>query len=179
MKCLRAIMGISLRQELTNDEIRRRADKQPKIEEILRINRLRWLGHVKRMSHTRTPLQLLYGKLAGTRPRHGTNKRWTDKIQEDLKHRKLNAPWYEVAQNRPQWRKVVKGEALPLSSARTARAERRSDRKNQKQEDSQETQHPFACSACGTTCKSKQGLSLHQRRWCGVKRKLGKRRTPT
>ena len=49
MRCLRQILGISLRDRVPNTEIRRRCSNQPTIKERCKAARLRWLGHVIRM----------------------------------------------------------------------------------------------------------------------------------
>ncbi len=50
------------------------------LEGLIVKRRLRWLGHVARMSQHRIP-----GWLPQTRPAHGPRLRWRDKIRQDLK----------------------------------------------------------------------------------------------
>jgi hypothetical protein len=60
MKCLRIILAITKYDHRTNESVLSDT-QQLTIEERIRQSRLRWLGHVKRMSPYRLPLKLLYG----------------------------------------------------------------------------------------------------------------------
>jgi len=53
---------------LTNKEIYERV-KKPTVIETVRLNRLRWFGHVQRMGETRIPKRVLYMNLGTTRMR--------------------------------------------------------------------------------------------------------------
>ena len=52
MRMLRMIRGKTLRDGISNKRIREMAGVE-KIEEFLRVQRLRWLGHIERMDHER------------------------------------------------------------------------------------------------------------------------------
>ena len=53
---------------------------------MLLRNRLRWVGHVKRMVDARLPKQLLYGQLkTGHRRRGRPELRYSDTVQGSLK----------------------------------------------------------------------------------------------
>jgi len=52
----RKILGITWQDRVTNDEVRRRIG-MPKLEYIIRKRRLRWLGHLHRMSNDRITKQ--------------------------------------------------------------------------------------------------------------------------
>ena len=55
--------------------------KKPTIRETVRLNRLRWFGHVQRMEGNRIPKRVLYmnlGTRLGGRPRN----RWQDEVRE-------------------------------------------------------------------------------------------------
>jgi len=67
---------------LTNKEIYVSV-KKPTIIETLRLNRLRWFGHVQRMEKNRIPKRVLYMNLETTRPRGGPRNRWLDEVRED------------------------------------------------------------------------------------------------
>ena len=62
MRCLRQILKISIRDRITNDNIRYRCLQQPTVEEQIQTRRLRWFGHVCRMDENRLPYQLLWRK---------------------------------------------------------------------------------------------------------------------
>ena len=63
---------------LTNKEIYASV-KKPTIIETIRLNRLRWFGHVQRMEENRMPKRLLYMNL-GTRMRGRQRNRWHDEV---------------------------------------------------------------------------------------------------
>jgi len=65
---------------LTNKEMYARV-KKPTITETIRLNRLRWFGHVQRMEEYRIPKRILYMNL-GTKRLRGRN-RWQDEVRED------------------------------------------------------------------------------------------------
>ena len=56
---LRSILGITWRDRVTNEEVRRRTG-QTTLEKVIRERRMRWLGHVVRMEEVRIPKQALY-----------------------------------------------------------------------------------------------------------------------
>ena len=85
----------------------------PSLEVLLRQDRLRWFGHVKRMNDENWEKKMLThvveGKYIG-RPK----KRWLDNVNDDLKQLNLNA---ELANNRTEWRTAIKGGRRPTPAA--------------------------------------------------------------
>ena len=67
---------------LTNEEIYANI-KKPTITETIRLQRLRWFGHVQRMEENRIPKRVLYMNLETTRPRGRPRNRWLDEVRED------------------------------------------------------------------------------------------------
>ena len=59
--------------------------KEPGIVKFIKINRLRWLGHVQRMTEERLPLKLLNTNPDGNRRPERPRARWKDAIESDLK----------------------------------------------------------------------------------------------
>ena len=55
----------------------------PTIIETIRLNRLRWFGHVQRMEGNRIPERVLYMNLGTTRLRGRPRNRWQDDVRED------------------------------------------------------------------------------------------------
>jgi hypothetical protein len=54
--------------------------KKSTITETIRLNRLRWLGHVERMKENRIPKRVLYIKLGTKRLRGRPRNRWQDEV---------------------------------------------------------------------------------------------------
>ena len=67
---------------LTNKEIYASV-KKPTIIETIKLNRLRWFGHVQRMEENRIPKRVLYMNLGTTRLRSRPRNRWQDAVRED------------------------------------------------------------------------------------------------
>ena len=80
--------------------------KEPNISRFIKINRLRWLGHVQRMDENRTPKKLLWTKPEGKRQAGRPKARWMDAATADLKTlgvRSLEA----LAADRSAWRSML------------------------------------------------------------------------
>src|SRR5215510_14034835 len=67
---------------LTNKEIYASV-KKPTIIETIRLNRLRWFGHVQRMEENRIPKRVLNMNLGTTRLGGRPRNRWQDEVRED------------------------------------------------------------------------------------------------
>jgi hypothetical protein len=78
MKFLREILGKTRRDKIRNDDIREQL-KVDDIKNYIERNRLKWYGHVMRMSEERIPRRTLEMKLRGRRPRGRTRTRWSRK----------------------------------------------------------------------------------------------------
>jgi len=80
----------------------------PKLEDIIRCRRLRWLGQLSRMDHHRLPRQALTSEPEGFRRRPGRPRQnWKD-VKKDL--RIMGISWDEVeeaAEDRRSWRNRV------------------------------------------------------------------------
>ena len=67
---------------LTNKEIHA-CVKKPTIIETIRLNILRWFGHVQRMEGNRIPKRVLYMNLGTARLRGRPRNRWQGEVKED------------------------------------------------------------------------------------------------
>jgi len=81
---LRGILGITWRDKVTNEEVRKRTG-QILLEKAIREIRMRWLSHVTRMDEARIPKQSLHWEVAGFRRRPGRPRmNWRDVVKKDL-----------------------------------------------------------------------------------------------
>jgi len=67
---------------LTNREMSASV-KNATMPETIRLNRLRWFGHVQRMEENRVPKRVLCMNLGTTRLRGRPRNRWQDGVRED------------------------------------------------------------------------------------------------
>jgi hypothetical protein len=97
------------------------------VTEVKRM-RLRWLGHMERMSDDRSTKKLYSNKPEGSRlwPR----KRWLDEVEQDLKQMGVTG-WRRRAQNRDEWWSILK-EAKVLSMDHSAKESVRVNRRKYK-----------------------------------------------
>ena len=90
---------------LTNKEIYASV-KKPTIIETIRLNRLRWLGHVERMEENRIPKRVLYMNLGTTRLRGRPRNRWQDEVRG---WEKVGGEgWQEKVHNRGERKKLLR-----------------------------------------------------------------------
>ena len=66
---------------LTNKEIYASVTK-PAIIKTVRLNRLRWFGHVQRMEGNRIPKRVFYMNFGTTRLRGRPRNRWQDEVRK-------------------------------------------------------------------------------------------------
>ena len=69
--------------------IRDRIYKEIPVSKFIRIQRLRWAGHVMRMEGGRNPKRALLGTWERTRPRGRPRKRWEDGVAEDARDMRI------------------------------------------------------------------------------------------
>ena len=102
------ILRISWKDEVTNEKVRE-ATALPKLEDIIRCRRLRWLGHLSRMDHHRLPWQALTWEPEGfrRRPRRPWQN-WKDVVKKDLRKMGISRDEVEEAEeDRRSWRNRV------------------------------------------------------------------------
>jgi len=81
--------------------------KKPTIIGAIRLNILRWFGHVQRMEENRIPRRVLYMNLGTMRLRGRPRNRWQDEVRED--GRRVGAEeWQENVHNREEWKRLLK-----------------------------------------------------------------------
>jgi hypothetical protein len=130
LRCLRRILHIKWQDRITNVEVLRRSHMLS-MHSILSERRLRWLGHVHRMSSERIPRALLYGELAtGVRKRGRPCLRYKDVCKKDMSLALINhKTWESIAEERTLWRSKVREGVLIAEATLNARSEERRARR--------------------------------------------------
>ena len=105
-KRLRIILGMR-RDEISNKELYK-ATGMPKLADLVRKNRLRWAGHVRRIEDDkRWPKRILFGELKrkGTARRGAPDMDWDRCLKEDCERISvIHSHWREKAKDRVWWR---------------------------------------------------------------------------
>jgi hypothetical protein len=70
--------------------------------------RLRWLGHIERMSEDRVIKKLYMSKPEGRRSVGRPKMRWLDDVEEDLRNIILIVGWRRKARRRDEWKSVLR-----------------------------------------------------------------------
>ena len=160
MRSLRRIMNIKWQEKITNTEILKKA-KIPSLLATLIKRRLRWLGHIRRMTNNRIPKQVLFGELSdGKRARGRPKLRFKDLCKASMTDFKIKPDlWVEMASDRDMWRSAMrKGEAEFEKALITKMEDKRQRRKMPAL---QRPDHP--CSYCDRPCHSAIGRVSHER----------------
>jgi len=80
----------------------------PNILWVIKSRRIRWVGHVARMSEERGVYRILMGKLEGRRPLWRPRRRWVYNIRMDVQEVGCGyMDWIGLAQDRDRWRTLV------------------------------------------------------------------------
>jgi hypothetical protein len=88
-----------------NEELNRSVNGED-IVKFKRAQRIRWLGHLKRMEVGAMPRKMTEGRLFIGRRKGRTHLRWMDDVVADLKVMKIKQ-WMEKMKDREPWRLVV------------------------------------------------------------------------
>ena len=101
-------MGVTRRDRCRNEDVRRELGVTRDVVNEIRHRRLGYFGHVVRMSQSRMPNLLLYGRVRGNRPRGRPKKRWLDGIGEDCRIAGITVREAEyLARDRRLWSRAV------------------------------------------------------------------------
>jgi hypothetical protein len=80
----------------------------PSIIRIMKLQRMRWAGHVARMGEKRNAYRLLAGKPEGKIPLGRPRRRWVNNIRMDLGEVGWgDVDWIGLAKDRNRWRALV------------------------------------------------------------------------
>ncbi len=162
--CLRHILRIHWSDRVSNTRVLQKANMTGIEAQIMR-NKLRWAGHVRRMSDERLPKQLLYGTVKnGYRKRGCPKLRYSDTLKVSLKLTNFDlGTWEELAENRTAWRAATYDGVQSFEQRRTSLIEdKRAARKRQHPSLTNQPDGPV-CPNCGKQCLSRIGLIGHQR----------------
>ncbi|XP_047497767.1 coiled-coil domain-containing protein 148-like [Penaeus chinensis] len=114
MRMLRRMLGISLKEQRTNEEVLTEAGVtsiSSKIEEA----RLTWFGLVKRRHEEEGIRKAMDLPIPGKRSRGRQRKRWLDCVMAEMKKRNIKKQW---AQDRKKWRKTEVRQTDPKTDMR-------------------------------------------------------------
>lgn len=119
MRFLRSMVGMTKRDRIRNTIIREMLGVE-KLGDKMGRTRLRWYGHMKRMTEERMPRRIYEGSFEGSRRRGRPRKRWKESIARDLQAR--GESWEEVEESRmwedkKKWRNMVARPKLTLPEA--------------------------------------------------------------
>jgi hypothetical protein len=109
MSWLRRMIGISRLQRIRNEVIRKHLGQETSLVHRIQERRLKWFGHVSRMSQERLPYVALHTKIHGQRIRGRPRRRWIDTISQDLEQKGLSMNEVAILMpDRNAWRKVIR-----------------------------------------------------------------------
>ena len=166
LSCLRKLLKIRWQDKIPDTEVLKRAGMQS-VYTLLKTAQLRWSGHLIRMPDERLPKKVFYGELqVGERSQGGQKKRYKDSLKASLKDFSIPPEsWEQVAQDRAQWRYLIRKGADNYEAKRTSEAERkRTERKSRAiQPPLDPALSGLTCSICNRQFRARIGLISHQR----------------
>jgi hypothetical protein len=90
-------------RKLHNDELHS-LYSSPNIVRVIKLRRMRWVGHVACLGEGRGVYRALVGRPEGNRPLGRPRCRWEDNIKLDLRGIGIDkVNWIQLAQDRVQW----------------------------------------------------------------------------
>ena len=160
---LRSLMNIRWQDRVTNSEVLTRAGSRS-IESIIMRHRLRWSGHVSRMSEMRLPRQILFSELAsGGRSSGRPLLRYKDQLKATFKSAEIDPESWEVtASSRPLWRHTIKAGTDLFESSRRAKEEEKRQLRQQRRTAPQPPPS-LQCPHCPRLFRARIGLASHIR----------------
>ena len=106
MRCLRAILGVTILDRMRNNYIRKNLNLKFSITELIKKRRLKWFGHVVRKSTIESHVYAAYQlDFKNTRTQGRPPKCWVDQTRKDIGLPKLMAEC--IALDREKWKEVV------------------------------------------------------------------------
>ena len=160
---LRAIFRISWRDKKTNNEVLTMAN-MPSVESVILKHRIRWAGHVARMSSMRLPHAILFGELIdGQRPRRKPKKRYKDQLKLSLAQAGIDCKaWQDMAQDRPTWSHMIR-EGVEYFESRKVAAINRKRRERKERQEIPRSPPKYCCRRCPRMFYGHLALASHMR----------------
>ena len=109
---IRWMCGVTLKERKCSEELLDRLGIES-IAEVVRRGRLRWFGHVERMSADSWVSACREITIEGSRGRGRGRKTWRECVVDDMKRLRLRK---EDAQDRALWRRAILGDRLTRAS---------------------------------------------------------------
>ena len=81
---------------------------EPSIVHTAKIGRLRWAGHVVRMSGDNPVKMVFESNPSGTRRPGAQRARWIDQVEGDLRTLRRQRGWRATAMDRVEWRRLLR-----------------------------------------------------------------------
>ena len=164
MRCLRRIYNIRWQDHISNIEVLDSAGI-PSMYTLLSQRRLRWLGHVCRMSDDRIPKNILYGQLAIGARQHGLPLlRFIDTCKRDLTSCGIDKEqWERLAKDRQAWRAAVRGGSKRKEEKQHHMWRQKRAQRAERTSYVSAPVSSFTCSNCDKECHSIIGLYSHKR----------------
>ncbi len=104
MRMLRWILGISLRDKIRSEDIRKRSGVTDIVDKM-QESRLRWYGHISRREVEQDIRRVMEMEVEGNRGRGRPKRRWLDCVEKDMEVKRLTK---EDAENRGKWRRNIR-----------------------------------------------------------------------
>ena len=96
--------GISLKDRMTNEELRRLVGVEHSITTFIRSGRLRWYGHVMRKGDGDWVKKCMEYRVEGRRPVGRPRKIWLESVEADMAELEIDK---EDVHDRSKWRRNV------------------------------------------------------------------------
>ena len=108
MRCLRSMCGVTRRDRIRNEEIRRRTGVLRELAGRADQSLLRWFGHVERMQDGKLVKRLVRSDVGGGRLRGRPRLGWMDCVKRALNERGMTVKQSRlIVRDRGKWRKSV------------------------------------------------------------------------
>jgi len=159
---LRCLMNIKWQDKVRNVAVLEKGSIRS-IESMIMLHRLRWSGHVVRMSEERLPKQIFYSQLAeGSRPHGAPKKRYKDQLKQTLKACDIDhKSWELLAQDRKLWRQKIRAGTASFEVSRTEELNIKRQQRLARNQDQGPPDIP--CPFCPRYFRARIGLTSHLR----------------